>query len=88
VRLDAQRHERHGPQQLDREPRDLRRRGFEPLDEVREERGRRAAVLRVRVPRAAREVGRHETVAVRVEHGIGELDVGHAGDSRAGTRRD
>src|SRR5262249_49740844 len=68
---------RHRPQQLDRHPSHVRGRpDVVLLDHPRQQCPRRAAVLRVRIPRPARQLGGDIAIAVTVEDGVGKLD-GH-----------
>ena len=72
-RGDRERGERHGAQDLDRDPADEHARG---LDGPAEQRRGRPGVLRAGVPRAARELRRDEAVAVAL------VERGHAGEAR------
>jgi hypothetical protein len=65
ARLDAQRLDRYGAEEFDRQTSHLHRlRRLHPVQTLGQQRGRRAAVLGVSVPGAARVVGRYEPVPV------------------------
>jgi hypothetical protein len=78
-RVDLQTPERHGPQKLVRDARQRQPGTIEPLELPHQQRGRGAAVLGARVPRAPRELGGADQVAILDEDGLVAGCRGHGG---------